>query len=265
MDAARNLLAGLVMHTPVRIRSLQGMPVVGDWLHSLSQKLLPSHELVWTRVRRGPAKGIWLELNPRTGRDYAAGHVETLVQQAIVDHLRSGMVFYDLGANIGLFSLLASRLVGEDGKVFSFEPDYVSARRLRGNMERNRLHNVVVVEAGVGASTGKLTFLSSESSSPDRGVGKFAAANDNFSGDSLQCYALDDLVHEFPLPDAIKCDVEGMEAEVILGARNLLASCRPVIIFEIHSETKGKEVESLCRGLGYEVRAIDANHLLAEP
>lgn len=263
MGASRNLLAGLILRTPVRFRSLQTMPVVGDWIHNLGHRLLPSDELIWTRVRRGPAKGMWLELNPRTGHDYASGRAEESVQIAIAKILKPGMVFYDLGANIGFFSLLASRLVGEAGKIFSFEPDPVTAGRLRRNIEKNQITNVTVIEAGVASSTGKFRFLPANSSSPDRGVGKFAAMGEISPGEAIQCYALDDFARERAHPHAIKCDVEGMEVEVIRGARSVFSSFKPLIVFEIHSAANGVEVKSLCRGHGYEMQTIDADHLLA--
>ena len=72
------------------------------------------------------------------------------MQTIVAERLRPGMVFYDLGANIGLFTLLAARLVGGTGKVFSFEPDSENATRLRRNIERNGFTNVTVVDAGAG-------------------------------------------------------------------------------------------------------------------
>lgn len=234
-------------------------------MQRLSHRLLPSDEKIWARIRHGPAKGIWLELNPRTGQDYVHGRAEASVQKALAEILKPGMVFFDLGANIGLFSLLASRLVGTSGKTFSFEPDPVTALRLSRNIEKNRFHNIVVVEAGAGSATGRFTFLSADASSPDRGLGRFALEGEKGAGEARQCYALDDFVREFPRPDAIKCDVEGAEAEVIQGARNLFTSCRPWIIFEIHSVANGEAVQKLCAEIGYNIRAIDENHLLAQP
>ena len=104
-----------------------------------------SNEKVWARVEAGPAQGLWLELNPRTGQNYLRGGAELTVQKILAERLHPGMVFYDLGANIGLFTLLAARLVGDSGKVFSFEPDPENAARLRRNIQRNGFANVTVV------------------------------------------------------------------------------------------------------------------------
>jgi FkbM family methyltransferase len=265
MAAARNRLSELLLRSPVQLGSLRSVPMIGKWVQRLSHRLLPSDEKFWIRIRHGPAQGIWLELNPRTGHDYVQGRAEASVQQVLAEHLKPGMVFYDLGANIGLFSLLASRLVESNGRVFSFEPDHLTALRLRRNIEKNGLNNIVIVEAGVGSATRMAPFLSAASASPDRGVGRFATAGEQTSTEELQCYALDDFVAEFPRPCAIKCDVEGAEVEVIRGARNLFASFRPWIIFEIHSVANGEAVRDLCCNLGYKIRAIDENHVLAQP
>jgi FkbM family methyltransferase len=265
MSAARTRLAELLLRSPLPLGSLRNAPVVGGWIHRLSHRLLPSDERFWARIRKGPAKEIWLEVNPRTGRDYVQGRTEASVQQVLAEHLKPGMVFYDLGATIGLFSLLASRLVGSIGKVFSFEPDPVTALRLRRNIERNGSPNIVVIEAGVGSATGMFTFFFADTSSPDRGVGRFALGGEDGAGQRLQCYALDDFVREFPHPDAIKCDVEGAELEVIRGARNLIATCRPWIVLEVHSEANGDSIRNLCRDIGYKIRTIDENHVLAQP
>ena len=265
MGARRNRLAELLLRSPLRLRSLKSTPLVGDWIHRLSHRLISSDDRVWAKVRYGPAKGIWLELNPRTGQDYALGRIEAPVQQALAEYLKPGMIFYDLGANIGLFSLLTSRFVGSSGQVFGFEPDPVTALRFRRNVEKNQASNVTVVEAGAGSVTGKFAFLCADGASPDRGVGRFVSGDEKYSGDSLQCYALDDFLLQYPAPHAIKCDVEGAEVAVIRGAEKLLTSFRPWLLIEVHSTVNEEEVRKLCSGLGYKTRNIDQNHLVAEP
>jgi hypothetical protein len=56
------------------------------------------------QVQRGPAQGLWLHLNPRTGHSYFEGEGELEVQRVMEQYLRPGMIFYDIGANIGFFS-----------------------------------------------------------------------------------------------------------------------------------------------------------------
>ena len=265
MSRARNFAAGLLLHSQIRFRSLQNLPLIGESLHRLSHWLLPTQLRVWSRVRQGPAKGIWLEVNPRTGQGYIQGTTEAATQRRLAEYLKPGMVFYDLGANIGLFSLLAARIVGPHGKVFSFEPDFETAERLRSNVEKNSCSNITIVEAGVWSSTRRVAFVASDSTLLDRGFGRFTLETANLAGHELPCYALDDFIRTAPPPNAIQCDVEGAELEVFRGAEHLIATYRPWIICEIHSPANGEAILNLFCRFGYSVDTVDSNHLLASP
>jgi hypothetical protein len=85
------------------------LPLIGPCLRCASTKPVPRDSLAWVQVRHVAAQGIWLHLNPRTGHDYYHGDVEPEVQRVLQKYLRPGMIFYDVGANIGFFSLLAAR------------------------------------------------------------------------------------------------------------------------------------------------------------
>ena len=61
--------------------------------------MLGAEVKVWTQVAAGPAQGIWLELNPRTGQSYMQGEAEMAVQSILVERLQPGIIFYDLGAD----------------------------------------------------------------------------------------------------------------------------------------------------------------------
>ncbi len=109
MAVARKWISSLLLGLPEPLRSLRTLPVLGNLAHRLSRRFLPVNEKVWARVERDPGEGLWLELNPRTGQHYMHGDVEPAVQKILAERLKPGMVFYDLGANIGFFSLLAAR------------------------------------------------------------------------------------------------------------------------------------------------------------
>ena len=137
---------------------LRAFPVIGPGLRWASAKLLPRDTLTWVQVQRGPAQGIWLHLNPRTGRDYFNGDVEPEVQAVLGKYLRPGMTVYDIGANIGFFSLLAARLVGAAGRVTAFEADPEIAARLRENVVRNQGAPISVEEKAVWSSSSPVFF-----------------------------------------------------------------------------------------------------------
>lgn len=262
MPGLRNWAGRALLGLPAPIRSLRRVPVLGAILHYVSRRVLDSDEKVWTRVHAGAAAGLWFELNPRTGHNYMRGEVEPAVQSALTRFVSDGMVVYDLGANIGFFSLLAARLVGKSGKVFSFEPDPVSASRLRRNVERNGFSNVTVIEAGIWSASGVVNFIPADRSSPDHGIGHFAKDESEREGIHIRCVALDDLIDKVALPDLIKCDVEGAEVEVFLGAEKLIALRHPTIVCEMHSETNRSTLKERLVSLGYAFEAMDETHLI---
>lgn len=262
MAAVREWAGRMLLRAPAPLRSLRNAPLIGGLIHRLSHSVVPTNEKIWVQVESGPAKGIWLRLNPRTGQHYLRGEGEAATQEAIVSRLRPGMVFYDLGANIGFFSLLAARLVGATGKIFSFEPDAEVASRLHENAARNGFQNVAVTEAGVWSRSGVFDFVAADSASPDHGTGKFVLDG---SGKPTRCVSVDDFVRKTTPPDAIKCDVEGAEVEVLRGATETLRAHRPWILCETHSSSADRESRAILEGLGYVIQPIDAIHFLALP
>ena len=258
-------LGKLLLHSPGPIRALRNVPVVGGLIHIVSHQMVRSDERVWARIEAGPGKGLWFELNPRTGQHYLRGRAETAIQDILVQRLREGMVFYDLGANIGLFSLLAARLVGPTGQVISFEPDPQTAERLSRNIARNGYQNMTVIQAGVWSTTENQRFKVADASSPDHGVGRFVAEDADEKGVAIECVALDDITKKVAAPDAIKCDVEGAEIEVLQGAKLVLLEHRPWIVCEVHSDANRIAAEEILKQLGYRIETIDANHILALP
>jgi len=264
MSNLQRWMGSLVLRSPRALRSLRNAPVLGGVIHWLSHRVLPADQKVWAQIEAGPLQGIWVELNPRTGQSYLEGTAEIPVQTAIAQHLRAASVFYDLGANIGLFSLLAARIVGPAGRVFSFEPDAEVAARLRRNIERNGFSQVSVIEAALWSSSGSINFAPAESSSPDQGTGQIVTGN-GIAATPVRCVALDDFVQTAPLPDAIKCDVEGAEIEALRGAEKLLQKCHPWILCEMHSESNDRACREFLSRLGYSFDSLDANHILALP
>src|ERR1022692_2681077 len=172
MERTHKWFGTLLLHSPASIRSLRKVPVLGGLIHRLSHRILPINERLSVRIQAGPAQGICLEVNPRTGDAYLRGELEIATQKVLAERLRPGMVFYDLGANIGLFSLLAARIVGAGGQVFSFEPDAKVAERLRRNIAQNEVSNITVIEAGIWSTNGNVHFVADESCA-ERVTGRF--------------------------------------------------------------------------------------------
>jgi FkbM family methyltransferase len=140
--------------------------------------------------------------------------------------LKNGMVAVDVGANVGAFSLLASRLVGRDGKVLALEPVPENYRCLCRTLGLNRLANVAPFELAIGDTRGSLRLSLS-----DNPGGHSAVLDRGDQHIEVPMATLDEVCAEQELErlDFLKIDVEGFEPEVVRGARESLARFRPVI------------------------------------
>jgi len=266
MGARNRGLAGWFLRYASPLTGLRRVPIVGPLLSRISRKLVPGDALTWIQVQHGPAAGLWFRVNPRTGRGVLEGSGEPSVQAALQQQLRPGMTFYDLGANIGFFSLLAARLVGENGRVISFEADPEIAARLRENVARNNLSNVVVEQMAVWCEPRTVTFSRADAAtSPDRGLGQVTAEGADSGAIQVDAVSLDDYTRRAPAPDLLKCDVEGAEVEVFRGAARLFAEKRPGILCEMHSDANRQRLLQEFARLGYPCSDLDENHVLALP
>lgn len=150
--------------------------------------------------------------------------------------IRPGMTVVDVGANVGVFTLAAARLAGREGHVIAFEPLERNWRYLVANLALNGYHNVVVEPMAVTDHDGTLQM--------------YAFGKDNLSvsrevaGRELQTWSVPSCrlntyvaQHAIPGVDVIKIDVEGAEAAVLEGMRDLLtARNRPTLVVEIHPD-----------------------------
>jgi FkbM family methyltransferase len=243
----QSLTNRLYLRFAPRFASLKKFPGLRHILESTSSLLLKRDALVWAKIQSGPAAGLWIQVSPRVGNVFLEGKVERDIQRVFMEKLGPSMTVYDLGANFGLFSLLAARKVGPQGKVFSFEPELKLTSRIQANAEKNSFANIQIVRAAVWSSTGHVSFAPADPHiSPDLGTGQVNLADPREDRSNVPSIALDDFVRENPPPDLIKCDVEGSESEVLQGAEKLFSSARPWFICEVHD---ARNAEFLIRWL----------------
>jgi FkbM family methyltransferase len=251
------LLVRILDHTPASIAERVGpTSVAGRLLRGPVNRLLPEGSAT-VGVRSGPARGVRLEIDPRREKFYWSGAYEPSVQRAFVEVLTTGAVCWDIGAHIGFFALLASRLVGSSGHVHALEPMPANRQRLMRNLSLNDVENVSVHDFALSSDSGNALLRSNQSSST------WSLIEGGDDGVSVPVSTLDALLDELAAPDLVKIDVEGAEVDVLRGGRRLLIESRPRLIVEYSSETS---VEA-ARGLfdGYETTALTAGHLLHIP
>jgi FkbM family methyltransferase len=216
-----------------RFRSLQQVPID-----------LPGWKPVYIDMRMGnshlllmdaPYSGLWRELD------------EVSVMQRFV---REGDVAFDIGANIGLHSILLSHLIGAQGRLHAFEPNtelVPALTRTLSNLENATLHTIALSDKD-DESTLFVPPDDSMASLKDWTVGTNLREDVEPRLVTCQQRRMDDLVGDrlLPQPDFIKCDVEGAELLVFKGGHKTLERAdAPIILFEINRDASG--------GFGYGV------------
>jgi FkbM family methyltransferase len=266
MAESTSRLANLLLRFAPSLAGLRRVPILGDFLSWTSRKLVPSDSLIWVQIQHGPSEGLWIRLNPRTGQNVQKGIGEPQVQKALIDHLRPGMTFYDVGANIGFFSLMAARLVGPKGGVVSFEADPEIAARLRENLARNQFTHAHVEQKAVWSEAAAVAFERVDpNSSPDRGLGHVSTDGSTPGTITVEAVSLDQYTASHPPPDFLKCDVEGAEVAVFRGTAQLFTRRRPILLVEMHSPENQRVLLQEFAGHGYLCQNLDENHVLALP
>ena len=143
-------------------------------------------------------------------------------------YLRPGDVVVDGGANIGVFTLLASRWVGETGRVLACEPASRAVAELRRNLLLNRLENVDVFEAALGEETGRMHLIADMDVSNQL----IEEPPDDHVTERVRLTTLPEIVGN-SICALTKLDLEGAELAALRGARPLLATAKlPLLLLE---------------------------------
>jgi FkbM family methyltransferase len=189
--------------------------------------------------------GETIRFPSRWSRYYESDY-EPVTFNFLRENLSKGDVYIDCGGHIGLFAIVGARLVGETGRVFSFEPTPLSRSVLEKTVPLNNYQNIVTVRAeAVSRTSGIATFF-------DTGT-EISNANSlvktDKQGGSLEVktVSLDGFVNEHGLQriDCIKMDVEGSEMDALLGAKQVIEKYRPAISLGLHPFAYNKIEERL--------------------
>lgn len=212
-------------------------------------------------------------LNRIVGRLRGGATYERKFDEAVTAAIRPGDTVWDVGANVGHYTVQFADLTGPAGRVVAFEPSPLNAARLRSAVETRA--NVVVMPVGLADRQSQLAV---SQGADELGATTRLVAGATGSGARVHTVAVhrgQDLVErgEVPFPNVIKIDTEGFELEVLTGLGALLPvpSLRAVCVevhFAILDERGMREAPSeivrLLEGAGLRVRWPDASHLVGE-
>jgi len=141
--------------------------------------------------------------------------------------IKKGMVVFDVGANIGHYTLILANLTGKNGKVYAFEPDPENYRLLIRNIKVNKYNNVVPVQKAVLNKGGKIKFFISEEHRGNSTIYDLGKGSKVISVNSL---TLDKFVKGKIVPDVVKIDVEGAEFLAIQGMDKIIKKNKDITI-----------------------------------
>lgn len=193
---------------------------------------------------------------------------ETSEKEFVKLFLSKGDIFIDAGANIGIFTLIASKIVGNKGKIFSIEPTKTTFERLMEHIELNQFENIIPLNIALSNKKG-IAILKKDLSGYDAWNSLARPTKGNIIVDEkVFTSTLDEIVNEHNLDNIklIKIDVEGWEIPVLLGGKKLLTSeISPVLLVEFTSKNAVNAgyscVELFNTGIKYGYKWFEFNHL----
>jgi len=174
----------------------------------------------------------WMLYNARdkfVGRSFDRyGEFSELECQTFARLIKPGQTVYDVGANIGAHTLAFAHFVGATGLVAAFEPQRVVFQMLCANVALNGLSRVWTIWAACGRGLGEANVPSLDHRAANN-VGGLSLVGSS-DGEPVPAMPLDEV--GTPACHFIKIDVEGMEGEVIAGAKKTIAKSRPILYVE---------------------------------
>jgi FkbM family methyltransferase len=153
------------------------------------------------------------------------GIYEEFETNLIKQEVKKGDVILDIGANIGYYTLIFAKLVGESGKVYAFEPDPTNFALLKKNIEANGYNNVVLIQKAVSNKSEKIKLYISKE---NRGDHRIYPSYESRQTVEIECVRIDD--YNIPKVDFIKMDIQGSELGAIQGMENLLNLNQPLTL-----------------------------------
>lgn len=210
---------------------------------SLPKRILPDPKNVGKHILK-TIHGVQMIIDPSIDHGvelslFETGTYEKGTIQLLEKYLKEGSTFLDIGANIGLMSVIASKQVGANGIVYAVEANPNTVPILQTNIDLNACKNVEVIPVALSDASGTAVLF--ENWEVNRGGASLISQSNEEQGFDVKMERLDDLFDENTPVQLVKIDVEGFEPQVLRGGMNWLRKQQPVFIIEV-SEKREKEV-----------------------
>lgn len=236
--------------------------------HFFGQKYFAFHKYIFKpyRLFRGVQKNIIYRGSIQLDLDlddwiqqqlYFLGDYEKAEIDYLYSNLKKGDTFIDVGGNIGLFSLNASGIVGNGGKVYAFEAFKPNYEKFSKHLSLNSFKNVTLEHLAISEKRGSLEILYNDHYD---NVGMASSyLNDFTAKEIVESISLDDYIKAQKITkiDIVKIDIEGGEFSALKGMSDILTHYQPKIIIEINnialksSNHSEDELIQILHGKGY--------------
>ncbi|HON89873.1 MAG: FkbM family methyltransferase [Fibrobacter sp.] len=235
------------------------MKKIRSILRIISAHLIPK---IAYPVIRGPLFGLKFIHGAASGEGGGAtiffGLVEPKQTEAFKSALKDGFIVFDVGANIGYYTLLGSRIIGKNGKIFAFEPSIRNIEYLAKHIRINKITNAMIIPAACSDNTSISLF----NNTPDCALGHLLENTESSETkfDIVPTLTIDSVVQTTGVfPDIVKIDVEGAELKVLHGSKSLLQKNHPVILLSVHSSELRISCLEYLSQFGYSAVPLDTS------
>ena len=174
------------------------------------------------------------------------------LNNALITFIKNGDCVLEIGAGIGIFTVLISKLAGSSGKVYAYEPERINFSLLNGNIAINNLNNVYTTQAMLSDDSKTVIMPELDLSSTTNISGlSLLDVEKNTSGYGVQCYKLDNIF--FNKIDLIKINVNQMELKVLKGAVDTIKKTRPFLFVNCLDNKNENDIIELIKNLDYRI------------
>lgn len=195
---------------------------------------------------------------------------EKEISQFVIDNICEGDNIVDVGANIGFFTLLFGKIVGETGYVYAFEPELNNFKLLKQNVNENKFHNIEIIQKVVSEKKGKIKFVIEDTSVSHYVVSDLNQPDKKNNIIELDSVTLDNYITK-PIK-LIKIDVEGHEIKVLNGMKSLIKQNKDlslIIEFNIFTQRRagytGNDLFAFIEELGFDIFHMGDNKKIITP
>jgi len=242
-DDFKNLIKGITYNPLLRsiVRKLGLTKVFRKWYFLLAKPK--------TGIISYDISGVKAELYTKTPGELrllesmgGAGKGEKLILEKLISETKEGDIVYDVGANIGLYSIFLAKKVSEKGKVVVFEPEKENYAHLLDNIKLNNQKNILYYNIALGENnySAKL-YIGGAMGDKGGEMGNCSIIKsgglENVKYEMVEVVSCDDFYkkNDLPVPNIIKIDVEGFEFSVLKGMKEILKNpeCR-IVCCEVH-------------------------------